>query len=442
VYECRVQHDVTDDALVRAALEGDAAAFGVLVERYQELAFRVAWLVTRDAGSAQDACQEAFIRAYRNLHRFRLGEPFRPWLLRIVTNLARNQVRSSVRRGGLLDRLRRRGPATVGSNSIAEVDSGPERAVEAAERHEAVMEALAALRLEDREVLYLRHFLDLPEREIAEVLRVAPGTVKSRLSRARARLREVIERLTPRSSRTTLSSPEDAMTEHRPRDRRPPEGWEERLLRETAAAVAYPPTPDLRWAVLASVSSSASPSPHLWRGGSATIGSKPLSGLRFRLAAAALAVFALLVAATLAIEPARTAVAEFFGLVEGERIENLPAPPSAGPQTGQPAVARAPTPVPLLRYARPMTLQDARASLPWEPRLPEGAGEPEGVYALSWNGQPVLILQYAATSRRPVRRATSARRRAGSRSVCIAQRRAPCDGAARRATAATRGALV
>jgi RNA polymerase sigma factor (sigma-70 family) len=184
VYQCRVHRDDGDDALVRAALEGDAASFGALVQRYQEVAFRSAWLITRDPGAAEDACQEGFIRAYRNLHRFREGEPFRPWLLRIVTNLARNQVRSSVRRGGLLERLRRPRP---------EFDSGPERALEAAEQHQAVLRALEALRSDDREVLYLRHFLDLPEREIAEVLGVAPGTVKSRLSRARGRLREVIE---------------------------------------------------------------------------------------------------------------------------------------------------------------------------------------------------------------------------------------------------------
>ena len=182
---------LSDEEALGASLEGDVQAFGVLVERYQDVAFRAAYLVTRDAGAAEDVCQEAFLRAHRHLGRFRVGEPFRPWLLRIVTNQAKNQVRSRGRREGLLARLRPRAPEVIG------VASGPEREVEAAERKEQVLHAMNRLSLEDREVLYLRHFLDLPEREIAEVIGKRPGTVKSRLSRARGRLRAVIEERYP-----------------------------------------------------------------------------------------------------------------------------------------------------------------------------------------------------------------------------------------------------
>ncbi|MPZ97841.1 MAG: sigma-70 family RNA polymerase sigma factor [Dehalococcoidia bacterium] len=209
MYQWRVDHvraaeaaeDVrlSDEQALRASLDGDVQAFGVLVERYQEVAFRAAYLVTRDAGAAEDVCQEAFLRAHGHLGRFRLGEPFRPWLLRIVTNQAKNHVRSRGRREGLLARLRPR---------AAEVASGPEREVEAAERKEQVLEAMNRLSLEDREVLYLRHFLDLPEREIAEVIGKRPGTVKSRLSRARGRLRTVIEERYP-----ALAAEEMGMTD-------------------------------------------------------------------------------------------------------------------------------------------------------------------------------------------------------------------------------------
>ena len=93
-------------AAVAAAVggEGATAAFGELVERYQEVAFRAAWLITRDAQDAEDVAQEAFVKAYRQLHTFRQGEPFRPWLLRIVQNQALNTVRSRSRRHGLFER--------------------------------------------------------------------------------------------------------------------------------------------------------------------------------------------------------------------------------------------------------------------------------------------------------------------------------------------------
>jgi RNA polymerase sigma factor (sigma-70 family) len=92
----------TDDAeLAVLARDGDVRAYEELVTRHQDVAYRVAWLVARGAGEAEDAVQEAFIKAYRALPRFRPGAPFRPWLLRIVANEARNRARSSRRREGL-----------------------------------------------------------------------------------------------------------------------------------------------------------------------------------------------------------------------------------------------------------------------------------------------------------------------------------------------------
>ena len=90
-----------DAELARRAREGDDGAYEDLVKRYGPIAFRVAWLVTRDRGEAEDAAQEAFVKAYYALDRFRTDAPFRPWLLRIVANEARNRARSSRRRQGL-----------------------------------------------------------------------------------------------------------------------------------------------------------------------------------------------------------------------------------------------------------------------------------------------------------------------------------------------------
>ena len=186
MYEQCVTRELTidDGAAIAAVRGGDADAFGVIVERYQAVAFRVAYLIVRDAATAEDVCQEGFIRAYRQLGRFRSGEPFRPWLLRIVTNLALNDVRARGRRQGLFARL-----APVEER----VAPGPAAAVEAQERQTLLLRAIEELPEDDRVVLYLRHFLDLPEREIAAAIGKRPGTVKSRLSRARGRLRDVVE---------------------------------------------------------------------------------------------------------------------------------------------------------------------------------------------------------------------------------------------------------
>lgn len=176
---------IGDTEAIAAARRGDHEAFCALVARYQEVAFRTAFLVVRDAALAEDVAQEAFVRAYQNLGSFREGEPFRPWVLRIVTNLALNEVRSRSRRRGLIERVAR---------FRQETQPAPEREAELDEERQLLWHAINELREEDRVVLYLRYFLDLPEREIALAIGHPPGTVKSRLNRASGRLRQVIER--------------------------------------------------------------------------------------------------------------------------------------------------------------------------------------------------------------------------------------------------------
>ena len=172
-----------DPELIELAREGDVRAYGELVERYRDLAFRTAYLITRSAAEAEDAAQDAFVKAYYALDRFRRQEPFRPWLLRIVSNEAKNRVRSARRREGLALRLAEGGPS-------GDAGPSPESAATARETQEALLAALAALREEDRLVIAYRYLLELSEAETAEVLGVRPGTVKSRLSRALGRLRE------------------------------------------------------------------------------------------------------------------------------------------------------------------------------------------------------------------------------------------------------------
>jgi RNA polymerase sigma-70 factor (ECF subfamily) len=170
--------------LVSRARRGDETAFGWLVAAHAEIAFRTAYLVVADAAEAEDAAQEAFVKAYRALDRFEEGAPFRPWLLRIVGNAARNRRRARGRRLG----LQLRAEAAADRRAAP----SPESVVIDAERRRELLDAVNRLRPEDRLVIGARYFLDLPEAEIAALAGVAPGTVKSRLFRARARLAETL----------------------------------------------------------------------------------------------------------------------------------------------------------------------------------------------------------------------------------------------------------
>jgi RNA polymerase sigma factor (sigma-70 family) len=173
-----------DAELIERARSGEVAAYAELVLRYQDVAVRTAHVISPD-GDAEDAAQEAFIKAYRALSRFRPGAPFRPWLLQIVANEARNRRRSAGRRQGLVLRAAEDRP-------LDDAAPSPESAVLAHERREALLAAINALRDEDREVIGARYFLELSEAETADALGIPRGTVKSRLSRALERLRAVV----------------------------------------------------------------------------------------------------------------------------------------------------------------------------------------------------------------------------------------------------------
>jgi RNA polymerase sigma-70 factor (ECF subfamily) len=154
------------------------------VRRYQDVALRTAYLVAPEADAA-DAVQDAFVKAYAALSRFRDGSPIKPWLLRIVANEGRNRRRSAARRAGLAERA-------ALATSPDGVAGSPEAEILAAETRQTLLAAVARLRDEDREVIGARYLLELSEAETAETLGLRPGTVKSRTSRALVRLREAL----------------------------------------------------------------------------------------------------------------------------------------------------------------------------------------------------------------------------------------------------------
>jgi RNA polymerase sigma-70 factor (ECF subfamily) len=175
-----------EQALIAAAKAGDQRAYGQLLQRHQAVAFRAAYLVTGSAADAEDATQDACMKAWLALPRFRPDAPFRPWLVRIAINEARNRRRGAGRRATLLLRLEA-GPAAPGSAPSAEAE------VVAADDRARLSSAVGRLREDDQLVIAARYFLGLSEAETAIALSLRRGTVKSRLSRALGRLNTELE---------------------------------------------------------------------------------------------------------------------------------------------------------------------------------------------------------------------------------------------------------
>jgi RNA polymerase sigma-70 factor (ECF subfamily) len=172
---------------IEAARRGNIEGWEHLVEAHQQAVFRLAYLFLGDADDAEDISQETFIHAYRALKRFDPARPFRPWLMRITTNLCRNWHRS-VRR------------YWVALQNLMNTESRPGSTFEQAEHNvdmENLWKAINHLPLTDRQVIYLRYFLECSEMETAEVLGIALGTVKSRSHRALERMRTVLHKEYP-----------------------------------------------------------------------------------------------------------------------------------------------------------------------------------------------------------------------------------------------------
>ena len=180
----RIDHGGPDEsALVRAAQQGDQAAFTEIVRRYQRAIYRVAYGLTRRAEDADDLAQEAFVRAYRAIGTFRVGEPLYPWLSRITVNLGYSLFRHRKRRPEAeLDPLLEAGHEWAG-------DDDPVADLEGREQAAMLRASFAELSPEHQAILVLRIVENQSYDEIAHSLNVPIGTVMSRLSRARADLK-------------------------------------------------------------------------------------------------------------------------------------------------------------------------------------------------------------------------------------------------------------
>jgi len=185
-----------DKELVLRAREGDRDAFAEIVRSYQRRIYAVAMRMTRRHEVADDITQDTFVRAYRNLGRFEAGRPLRPWLTRIAVNLAINYLNGVAKREQpLYTEDAPFGPARGGSARALRpepLDSNPERALESEELALDLDRAVSLLSLEQRTVFLLKVVEEMRYEEIAKLLGISEGTVMSRLSRARGRLRVML----------------------------------------------------------------------------------------------------------------------------------------------------------------------------------------------------------------------------------------------------------
>ena len=166
------------------AVDGDHEAYANLVRPYERVAFRVAAAITGRSADAEEAMQNGFVKAYRSLHRFRVGAAFKPWLLRIVVNEAHNVLRAERRHARLATRA-----AEQHETAIA----GADEAVLAREEIERVLGSLARLPDADRLALALRYFAELPDAEAAALAGTSTQAYRVRLVRARKRLQALLE---------------------------------------------------------------------------------------------------------------------------------------------------------------------------------------------------------------------------------------------------------
>lgn len=182
-----------ENALITSAKRGDLDAFNRLVLSHQDALFNAALRILGDGDLAADATQEAFLAAFRGLNGFR-GGSFRAWLMRTVTNACYDELRRRKRRPtGPLEPEGRDGEDVESPRWLADPELSPEQQAEAQELEHAIQHCLENLPLEFRTVVVMADLQGLDYTEVAAAIRVPLGTIKSRLARARLRLRECLQ---------------------------------------------------------------------------------------------------------------------------------------------------------------------------------------------------------------------------------------------------------
>ncbi|HEY3283554.1 MAG TPA: sigma-70 family RNA polymerase sigma factor [Armatimonadota bacterium] len=178
-----------DRDLVRLAQSGDAEAFEELFQRYHKAIYNIVYRLLGNPEDASDLTQDAFVNAFRALKSLRDPGIFYPWVRQIAVNLSRNQHKRATRvRVHSLDDTTRTEEGEQLSRELPDWSPGPSEELEDRELQERIAEAIATLSPDHRAVVTLHHLEDVPVAEVADMLGISVGTVKSRLARARDRL--------------------------------------------------------------------------------------------------------------------------------------------------------------------------------------------------------------------------------------------------------------
>ncbi len=182
-----------EEVLIANAQRGDLAAFNELVLMYQNIVYRRAFWLLKEEEAAEDAAQESFLKAYRNIHTFILGRPFHCWLLKITTNHCLDMIRRAQYHHWLpLERTDLEGENLDSAYWIKDPNDTPDQVVENAEVGRRIALAIQRLAPEYRTVVILADLHELDYAEISAILKIPLGTMKSRLFRARRQLRKAL----------------------------------------------------------------------------------------------------------------------------------------------------------------------------------------------------------------------------------------------------------
>ena len=184
--------DLEDRALVSRVLDGDQAAYGQLVQRYQSKIFAVAYGVLRNREDAREVAQDVFIKAYRNLPSFRRDSSFYTWMYRITVNLAIDAQRKAYRKRETTFEDVRLSPDEVNSTGPRPA-ADPEEHLERKRLGMQINDAIDQLPSDQRTAIILREIQGLSYKEIADTMGCAEGTVMSRLFYARKKLQELLK---------------------------------------------------------------------------------------------------------------------------------------------------------------------------------------------------------------------------------------------------------
>jgi len=182
----------TETLLIHKAQRGNVDAFNMLVLKYQDMLYRIAWRILHDDFAADDATQNAMIQAFKNIKSFR-GGSFKSWLARVTVNASYDELRRWNRQPAMsLEQFNNEGDEIESPLWMRDPATGPEDALESVEMSDAIQHCLRDLIPDYRTVVVLVDIEGLSYEEAAQAVRIPVGTVKSRLARARMQIRKTL----------------------------------------------------------------------------------------------------------------------------------------------------------------------------------------------------------------------------------------------------------